>query len=96
MTVNGKLGMLFPADTGTRQTILLNYFRQYMKDRTITITCSEYNPLVCQMMQIDYVITYEGYDSMYSSNADAIIRSIIYQNRQKLEEYQVKKPHLLS
>jgi hypothetical protein len=67
-----------------------------MKDRTITITCSEYNPIVCQMMQIDYTLTYEGYDSMYPNNADAIIRSIIYKNRQKLEDYQVKKPNPLS
>jgi len=67
-----------------------------MKDRTITITCSEYNPIVCEMMQMDYIITYEAYDSMYPDNADAIIRGIIYQNRQQLEEYQVKKPNPLS
>ena len=45
---------------------------------------------------MDYIITYEAYDSMYPDNADAIIRGIIYQNRQQLEEYQVKKPNPLS
>jgi len=68
-----------------------------MKDRTITITCSEYNPIVCEMMQMDYIITYEAYDSMYPDKANAIIRSIIYQNSEKLEKYQqVKKLNQLS
>lgn len=59
-----------------------------MKDRIITITCSEYCENLNETIEEQIKITYECYDDLNPSNMDAIIRSYIYKMRDKLNDVQ--------
>lgn len=58
-----------------------------MKDRTITITCSEYNERLDRMTAEEFCITYEFYDNVVPP--EKIIKDLIDKMREKLNALQL-------